>query len=65
MPDVIPAGELDLASLIERIYASVEQPELWPETIGEIGHLIGGATDSGLRILASSSRGRPLRIPRD
>ncbi len=43
MSDVaFPSGEEDLASLIDRIYASVEQPELWPETIGEIGSLIGG-----------------------
>jgi len=34
-----------LASLIDRIYASVERPELWPETIGEIGHLISGRND--------------------
>jgi DNA-binding CsgD family transcriptional regulator len=37
-----PSGEEDLASLIDRIYASVEQPELWPETIGEIGRIVGG-----------------------
>jgi DNA-binding CsgD family transcriptional regulator/PAS domain-containing protein len=41
----LPSGEKDLASLIDRIYASVEQPELWPETVGEIGRLIGGRTD--------------------
>jgi DNA-binding CsgD family transcriptional regulator len=39
---VLRSGERDLASLIDRIYASVEQPELWPETIGEIGCLVGG-----------------------
>jgi DNA-binding CsgD family transcriptional regulator len=41
----LPSGEKELASLIERIYASVERPELWPETIGEIGRLIGSRTD--------------------
>ncbi len=41
----LPAGEKELASLIDRIYASVERPELWPETIGEIGRLIGGRSD--------------------
>jgi DNA-binding CsgD family transcriptional regulator len=39
----LPSGEL--ASLIDLIYASVERPELWPETIGEIGRLIGGRND--------------------
>ncbi len=41
----LPSGEKELASLIDRIYASVERPELWPETIGEIGRLIGGPND--------------------
>jgi len=41
----LPSGEKELASLIDRIYASVERPELWPETIGEIGCLIGGRND--------------------
>ncbi|OKO71486.1 hypothetical protein AC629_39225 [Bradyrhizobium sp. NAS80.1] len=46
MSDVgLPEGEKDLASLIERIYASVERPDLWPETIGEIGRLVGGRND--------------------
>jgi DNA-binding CsgD family transcriptional regulator len=31
--------------LIDHIYEAVEQPELWPETIGEIGQLIGGRND--------------------
>jgi DNA-binding CsgD family transcriptional regulator len=31
--------------LIEHIYEAVEQPELWPETIGEIGQFIGGRND--------------------
>lgn len=35
----------DLSALIDRIYASVEQPELWPETVGEIGRLIGRRPD--------------------
>jgi DNA-binding CsgD family transcriptional regulator/PAS domain-containing protein len=41
----LPSGENDLASVIDRVYASVERPELWPETIGEIGRLIGGRND--------------------
>jgi DNA-binding CsgD family transcriptional regulator len=32
-------------SVIGRIYEAVEQPELWPETIREIGQLIGGRAD--------------------
>jgi DNA-binding CsgD family transcriptional regulator/PAS domain-containing protein len=36
------SGENGLDSLIDRIYASVEQPELWPETIVDIGRLVGG-----------------------
>lgn len=45
MWDVVsPSGEQELSSLIERIYASVEQPELWPETICAIGSLVGGGT---------------------
>jgi DNA-binding CsgD family transcriptional regulator len=41
----LPSGEKELATLIDRIYASVERPELWPDTIGEIGCLIGGRDD--------------------
>ena len=41
----LPSGEKELGSLIDRIYASVERPELWPEAIGEIGRLIGGRND--------------------
>jgi DNA-binding CsgD family transcriptional regulator/PAS domain-containing protein len=36
------ASEDCLHSIVERIYASVEQPELWPETICAIGEQIGG-----------------------
>jgi DNA-binding CsgD family transcriptional regulator len=43
MSDVaLPSGEKDLAALIDRIYASVEQPELWLGTISDIGRLVGG-----------------------
>jgi DNA-binding CsgD family transcriptional regulator len=38
----LPSGEKQLASFIDRIYAAVEQPELWPHVIGEVGQLIGG-----------------------
>jgi DNA-binding CsgD family transcriptional regulator/PAS domain-containing protein len=41
----LPSGEKDLAPLIDRIYASVERPELWPETIGDIGRAVGGRND--------------------
>jgi DNA-binding CsgD family transcriptional regulator/PAS domain-containing protein len=41
----LSSGEKDLASLIDRIYASVERPELWPKTISEIGCVIGGRND--------------------
>src|SRR5579859_441769 len=41
----LPSAAKNLASLIDRIYASVEEPELWPETIGDIGRLIGGNHD--------------------
>jgi len=43
MSDVsFPAEEKALTSAIDQIYASVEEPELWPETIREIGRLVGG-----------------------
>ena len=41
----LPSSAKALARLIDRIYAAVEQPELWPDIIGEIGRLIGGRTD--------------------
>jgi DNA-binding CsgD family transcriptional regulator len=31
-----------LLTMIDRIYGSIERPELWPETISAIGELIGG-----------------------
>jgi hypothetical protein len=34
-----------VGDLIGRIYEAVEQPELWPETIEEIGRFIGGRND--------------------
>jgi DNA-binding CsgD family transcriptional regulator len=50
----LPSREKELASAIDCIYAAVEQPELWPETIGVIGRLVGGGShfwsvDSGFR----------------
>jgi DNA-binding CsgD family transcriptional regulator len=35
-------GEEALLAIVDRIYGSVERPELWPETIYAIGDLIGG-----------------------
>ena len=34
--------EQQLWAVVERIYASVERPELWPQTISAIGERIGG-----------------------
>jgi DNA-binding CsgD family transcriptional regulator len=34
-----------LLPLIDRIYESIERPELWPETISALGTLIGGRRD--------------------
>jgi len=36
------SSDAALLPIIDRIYASVEQPELWPDTIYEIGERIGG-----------------------
>ena len=55
----LPSGETELASLIDRIYASVERPELWPETIGAIGRLIGGPND----FWSADSGFHPQRTP--
>jgi DNA-binding CsgD family transcriptional regulator len=41
----LQSEERHLGSLIDCIYASVERPELWPETIGAIGSQIGGRDD--------------------
>jgi DNA-binding CsgD family transcriptional regulator len=35
-------GEEVLLAIVDRIYGSIERPELWPETIYAIGDLIGG-----------------------
>lgn len=53
----LQSEERELASLIDRIYASVERPELWPETIGAVGSLIGGRAD-----FWSADLSRPTRI---
>src|SRR5579859_7366200 len=43
MSDAVTSTEVkDLSAVIDRIYASVEQPDLWPETICAIGCLVGG-----------------------
>jgi DNA-binding CsgD family transcriptional regulator len=34
-----------LLAAVDRIYASIERPELWPETICAIGEIIGGRRD--------------------
>jgi hypothetical protein len=34
--------ERELLSTVDRIYESVERPELWPETIHVIGETLGG-----------------------
>ena len=39
-----PADEA-LLPLVDRIYESVERPELWPDTIGALGAVIGGRRD--------------------
>jgi DNA-binding CsgD family transcriptional regulator len=41
----VAVGEDALLAVIDRIYESVERQELWPETIGAIGELIGGRRD--------------------
>jgi DNA-binding CsgD family transcriptional regulator/PAS domain-containing protein len=38
-------NEARLLRIIDRIYASVEQSELWPETILEISEIVGGRRD--------------------
>src|SRR5690242_1379481 len=35
-------NEEQLWDIVDRIYASVERPELWPQTISAIGEFIGG-----------------------
>jgi DNA-binding CsgD family transcriptional regulator/PAS domain-containing protein len=40
----VPDAEI-LLPVIDRIYASIEQPELWPQTICAIGEFIGGRRD--------------------
>jgi DNA-binding CsgD family transcriptional regulator len=39
------SGEEPLWTLIDRIYESVERPELWPETIYALGEFVGGRRD--------------------
>jgi DNA-binding CsgD family transcriptional regulator len=38
-------GEDALLRIIDRVYESVEQPDLWPDLICDIGELIGGRRD--------------------
>jgi DNA-binding CsgD family transcriptional regulator len=59
-------GEEALLAIVDRIYDSVERPELWPQTIYAIGELIGGRRhfwgpdqDTGGRHLS------PTRHPHD
>ncbi len=40
-----PVTEEAVWGVVDRIYEAVEKPELWPETIEEIGQLIGGRND--------------------
>jgi DNA-binding CsgD family transcriptional regulator len=35
-------GEEALLAFVDRVYASVERPELWPETIWAVGEFLGG-----------------------
>jgi DNA-binding CsgD family transcriptional regulator/PAS domain-containing protein len=39
---MVMGREEALLAIVDRIYESVERPELWPETISAIGELIGG-----------------------
>jgi hypothetical protein len=39
---MVGSNEEALLTVIDRIYESVEAPELWPETIYAVGELIGG-----------------------
>lgn len=39
---MVGSNEKALLNVIDRIYGSIEAPELWPETIYAVGELIGG-----------------------
>lgn len=39
---MVGSNEEALLNVIDRIYGSIEAPELWPETIYAVGELIGG-----------------------
>src|SRR5262249_60568459 len=39
---MVGSNEEALLTVIDRIYESVEAPELWPQTIYAVGELIGG-----------------------
>lgn len=55
-------GEEALLAVVDRIYESVERPELWPDTIGSIGELIGGRRD--LWCVNPQAQGRHAYDPR-
>lgn len=40
------SGDEKLLAIVDRIYQSVERPELWPQTIQSIGDMIGGLLGS-------------------
>ena len=44
-PTMVDINEDGLLAVIDRIYASVERQDLWPETIRAIGEFIGGRRD--------------------
>jgi DNA-binding CsgD family transcriptional regulator/PAS domain-containing protein len=43
----MPNGAIDrtVLAIVDRIYEAVERPEFWPETIRDLGDLIGGRRD--------------------
>src|SRR5262245_57379413 len=41
---MMPTGEA-LLPFVDRIYESIEHPDLWPETIQALGTLLGGRRD--------------------
>ena len=41
---MVIAREQSLSEIVDRIYGSIEQPDLWPKTIDAIGDFLGGQT---------------------
>lgn len=39
---MVNAGKQSLSEIIDRIYESIERPDLWPKTIDAIGNFLGG-----------------------